>query len=305
MKTVAMPGRRLTWASWPSTQIAPSRSTQPAIAVAIWRTGAGAAAEVSRAMAARLGHHADTPTMERMSTDASTSRSRREHGHAPRPEPRRGREGGAARGAARLLRRRRPRGGDRRAGPRPLRRPRLRAQADRAQQARRGRPGDPRRDLRRGDRRGADRCDRRLLRARREPRGAPPGRRARAEDDRRDLPAGHQGPPRGQALRHRRLRHPADRPRGPRGGRGHRRRGARAHPARAEPRRRRQHRGARPQPGGLALPDHAVGRRDPRDGRGDPRALPRAARPAQRRHLLRHPEPAAGGQGDRPRAATC
>ena len=36
----------------------------------------------------------------------------------------------------------------------------------------------------------------------------------------------------------RRLRHPADRPRGPRGGRGHRRRGARPHPARAEPGRR-------------------------------------------------------------------
>ena len=53
-----------------------------------------------------------------------------------------------------------------------------------------------------------------------------------AEDDRRDLPAGDQGAPRGEAVRRRRLRHPADRPRGPRGGRGHRRRGARAHPAR-------------------------------------------------------------------------
>ena len=42
-KTVAMPGRRLTWVTWPSTQIAPRRSTQPAIAVATWRTGAGAA----------------------------------------------------------------------------------------------------------------------------------------------------------------------------------------------------------------------------------------------------------------------
>ena len=49
---------------------------------------------------------------------------------------------------------------------------------------------------------------------------------AAAAHDRRDLPAGDEGPPGGEALRPRRLRHPADRPRGPRGGRGHRRRGA-------------------------------------------------------------------------------
>ena len=121
------------------------------------------------------------------------------------------------------------------------------------------------------------------------------------QDDRRDLPAGDQGPPRGQAVRRRRLRHPAHRPRGPRGGRGHRRRGARAHPARAVARRRRRHRRARPGQGGLALADHPVGRRDARDGRRDPRAVPAAARPAQRRHLLRHPEPSARGQGDRSR----
>ena len=47
--------------------------------------------------------------------------------------------------------------------------------------------------------------------------------RAQPEDDRRHLPAGHQGPPRGEAVRRRGLRHPADRARGPRGGRGHRR----------------------------------------------------------------------------------
>ena len=45
--------------------------------------------------------------------------------------------------------------------------------------------------------------------------------------DRRHLPAGHEGAPGGEAVRPRRLRHPAHRPRGPRGGRGHRRRGAR------------------------------------------------------------------------------
>ena len=45
----------------------------------------------------------------------------------------------------------------------------------------------------------------------------------RPADDRRDLPAGHQGARRGAALRPRGRRHPADRPRGPRGGRRHNR----------------------------------------------------------------------------------
>ena len=49
-KTVAMPGRRLSWATWPSTQTAPSRSIQPPIALATVRTATGAAGEVSRAM---------------------------------------------------------------------------------------------------------------------------------------------------------------------------------------------------------------------------------------------------------------
>ena len=56
---------------------------------------------------------------------------------------------------------------------------------------------------------------------------------ARPEDHRRHLPAGDQGPPRGEAVRRRRLRHPPDRPRRSRGGRGDLGRGARAHPARA------------------------------------------------------------------------
>ena len=64
------------------------------------------------------------------------------------------------------------------------------------------------------------------------------------------------------------------------------------------------HRGPRPRQGRLALADHAVGRRDDGDRRRDPRAVPAAARPAQRRHLLRHPEPPARGQGDRPRTPT-
>jgi 4-hydroxy-3-methylbut-2-enyl diphosphate reductase len=68
-KTVFIPGRRLTWATWPSTQTAPSRSTQPAIAFAICRTGAGDSGEVSRAMAARLGDGEDISRLTVMTTD--------------------------------------------------------------------------------------------------------------------------------------------------------------------------------------------------------------------------------------------
>ncbi len=54
MNTVCSPGRRLTWATWPSTQTAPRRSTQPEIAFAIDRTGAGDSGEVCMAMAVTL-----------------------------------------------------------------------------------------------------------------------------------------------------------------------------------------------------------------------------------------------------------
>src|SRR3954452_6503319 len=67
--TVFMPGRRLTWATWPSTHTAPRRSTQPAIAFAICRTGAGDSREVSRAMRARLGDGGDVSRLSAMSTD--------------------------------------------------------------------------------------------------------------------------------------------------------------------------------------------------------------------------------------------
>src|SRR6478609_11842538 len=59
MNTVPSPGRRLIWAICPSTHTGPSRSTQLEIARAICRTGAGAAGEVSRAMAASVGHPSD------------------------------------------------------------------------------------------------------------------------------------------------------------------------------------------------------------------------------------------------------
>ena len=57
--------------------------------------------------------------------------------------------------------------------------------------------------------------------------------------------------------------------------------------------------GQGPGQAGVAVADHAVGRRDQRDGDRAQGALPHADRPAQRRHLLRHAEPAGRGQGDR------
>ena len=131
-----------------------------------------------------------------------------------------------ARQAPRLLRRGRPGSADRRAGAGALRRARLRTQADRAQHARRPLAGGARRDLRGGDRGGPRGRGRGVLRARRRAAGARGRQRPRAAHHRRDLPAGHQGAQRGQALRRAGLRHPADRPRGPRGGRRHHRRGA-------------------------------------------------------------------------------
>ena len=56
--------------------------------------------------------------------------------------------------------------------------------------------------------------------------------------------------------------------------------------------------GARPGEGGLAVADHALGGRDHGHRAGAARAVPDAAEPAERRHLLRHPEPAGRGEGD-------
>ncbi len=160
--------------------------------------------------------------------------------------------------------------------------PGLRAQADRAQHPRRHRARAAGRDLRRRGRRGARGRPHRLQRARRLARGRERGRRPGPARHRRDLPARHQGAPRGRALRARRLRDPAHRPRGPRRGRGHRRRGARPRHPRRQPRRRAEHRGARPRQGRVALADHALGRRDHGDGAPPARAVPepRRTRPA-------------------------
>ena len=134
-----------------------------------------------------------------------------------------------ARRPARLLRRRRPRRADGRAGARAARRPRLRAQGDRPQQARGRGARQARRDLRRGGDRGAGGRDGRLLRPRRRPGGPRQRRRPQPAHDRRHLPAGHQGPRRGPPLRRRGLHDRDDRPRGPRGGRRDDRRGPRQH----------------------------------------------------------------------------
>src|SRR5687768_4163979 len=61
MKTVLMPGRRLIWASWPSTQTTPSWSIHWLTALATARTGAGASWVASRRVgtAVTLGERAD------------------------------------------------------------------------------------------------------------------------------------------------------------------------------------------------------------------------------------------------------
>ena len=57
----------------------------------------------------------------------------------------------------------------------------------------------------------------------------------------------------------------------------------------------------RPRAGRLHHPDDAVGRRDARDHRRAPAAIPGRDRARQGRHLLRHPEPPERGQGAGPR----
>ena len=126
------------------------------------------------------------------------------------------------------------------------------------------------------------------------------GRRAQPQDDRRDLPARDQGAQRGPPVRRRRLRHPAHRPRGPRGGRGHRRARRRATS--------RWCRAPTTSPTSRsATPPRSPGSRRRRLSVDETMetvdriraAVPEPARPAVGRHLLRDPEPPAGGQGDR------
>ena len=215
----------------------------------------------------------------------------------PRPDATATRPAG---GAPRLLRRRRPRGDHRGEGARPVRTSGLRPQADRPQQARRR---DPRVARARCSSTRPTRCPRArswcspptASRRRSTRRPLPRGLR----DHRRDLPAGHQGAPRGEAVRRRGLPDPAHRPRGPRGGRrDHAARRPSTSPWSTGPAARTRSTSPDPDAGGLAVADDAVGRRDRRRrSTRSARRLPRAARPAQRRHLLRHAEPPGRGQG--------
>ena len=70
------------------------------------------------------------------------------------------------------------------------------------------------------------------------------------------------------------------------------------------PGRRRERQVRDPEQGRLAVADHAVGRRDDGDGRRLRERFPAAARPAERRHLLRHAEPSGRGEGDGRRVPT-
>ena len=147
--------------------------------------------------------------------------------------------------AARLLRRRRPRRPDRRARARALRRARLRAQGDRAQQARRRDAARARGDLRRGARRLDPRGRDTVFSAH----GVSPAVHADAE--RRSLrtidatcPLVTKVHREARQVRRRGLHDRPHRPRRPRGGRGHDGRGARAHRARRD-RGRRRHAGGR------------------------------------------------------------
>ena len=60
----------------------------------------------------------------------------------------------------------------------------------------------------------------------------------------------------------------------------------------------------RPRAARLHHADHPLGRRHRRHGRHPERALPGHRRPEERGHLLRHHQPAGGGEGHRRRAAT-
>ena len=130
-----VPGRRLSWATCPSTQTRPRRAIHSAMCRDTVRTGMGCSGLVSSGKGCPSGTYDGVVTMTQPM--------------APR------RQTGAPRCSPRLLRRRRSRRDHRGEGTRPVRTSGLRPQADRAQQARRGDPRTSRGDLRRRDVRGA------------------------------------------------------------------------------------------------------------------------------------------------------
>ncbi|CAK7281344.1 hypothetical protein SGPA1_12137 [Streptomyces misionensis JCM 4497] len=269
----------------------------------------GDLADRQRRLGGRLQSHApESNGRHRQSRRAAARRDRGDPGAAVRPlrwdHDRFAWPPCPARRPPGLLRRRGPRRDRRREGPGTVRCPDLRATRDRPQQVRRTDPGEEGRRLRRADGGGAPRQHRHVLRPRRRPRRARGGQAGPPRHHRRHLPPGHQGPQGGRPVRQGGLRHPPDRTRGPRGGHRHLRRGPRAHPAGRRPRRRRQRRGPRPRAGRLAVPDHPLRGRDHGDRRRPEDQVPRPRLPAQRRHLLRHAEPAAGREADGRRGRT-
>src|SRR4051794_9855248 len=145
--TTLVPGRRLTWATWPSTQIQPNRATQAPIFWLTTRTGQGSSAVLrgsgTSAMVVTLRPSRWTGSQVRRGGAGSPVRWDRD------------REESAAGQAAGVLRRRRSGGPDGRGGVGPLRAADLRAQGDRAQQARGHHAAGAGCDLRGGERRGA------------------------------------------------------------------------------------------------------------------------------------------------------
>ena len=216
----------------------------------------------------------------------------------------------AARQSARLLRRRRPRDRDRRAGARAIRRADLRPPRGRPQQVRRRRPEGEGRGVRRRAGRSSRRQHRRVLGARRVEGRARRGRRARARRVRRHVSARHQGPYRSGEDARPRPRDRDDRPRRPSGGRGNDGPVRRRHPSRRVGGRRRASCRSR-DPAKLAYVTQTTLSVD--DAAGDRRcaeaALPAHRRAEEGRHLLRDAEPAgcrevhgaAGGRRDRRR----
>ncbi len=214
---------------------------------------------------------------------------------------------GAARGPPRLLRRRRPRrrhGGE---GARALRRRRSTCARRSCTTSTSWRPSssagaifvEETDEVPEGCARGVQRARRRAV----GPRG---GREPQPAHDRRHLPARDQGAPGGAPLRRRGLPHPAHRPRGPRGGRGHDGRGARGDHARRRPVARRRRSRSAPDEKVVWLSQTTLSVDETIETVDRLRLrLPLLDEPAQRRHLLRHAEPPARGEGHRAAAATC
>ncbi len=144
----------------------------------------------------------------------------------------------------------------------------------------------------------ADRGARDLLGPWRAEVGAGGGGRAQAVRHRRDLPAGDQGSSRGRGPLPARPHGRSRRPCGPPRGRGHDGPVARWRrlPG-GDDRRCRAALAARSREARLRDADDAVRRRHARDRRGAARALPGDRRAPQGRHLLRHDQPAGGGEG--------